>query len=302
MNVHGWAFVLLALSLSACGTPPPNAAGSASEGSTSEGGDSTEAASASSSSAPDPSGTSVAGSDSTTGQSEESGAMGSSFLDPTGECSGLPDGVLAHCTPVECSLFDQDCNRGEACRAWANDGGSTWNAARCTPLEDAPGQPGEPCEVVASPYSGVDSCDVGSMCWDVDDLEGVCASYCTGSLVEPTCAEEALRCLLFEDGNLPLCLSPCDPLATECGEQSTCAWAPNDAFACVSQSFVPCPDGFRHYAPGEGPAQCAADEPCCVPYCDTSQAETCPEGSSCQPFYIAPNPEHPNLGLCWSFG
>jgi len=299
MSGRARAVVLFgALALLACSSPQAVAVGTSSGGASSETTDDTSSSTA----LPDPSGTSVDGSDSTAGPTDDSGSTGTSFLDPSGDCPGLPDGVLGHCTPIECSLFDQDCNAGEACRAWANDGGSTWNAARCSPVVDTPAQPGESCVIEGSQYSGVDSCDVGSMCWDADDVEGVCAPYCTGSLIEPSCADEARECLLFEDGALPLCLPPCDPLALACGEQSTCAWAPNDAFACVSQSFVPCPDGFRHYPPGEGPAQCAADEPCCVPYCDTSLSDPCPEGSTCQPFYLAPNPEHPDLGLCWSFG
>lgn len=248
--------------------------------------------------------TSLASSDSTDSTTGGGSSEGGSFIDPTGCGVGLPDGTLAHCPTVECSLFDQDCNRGETCRAWANDGGSRWNAARCSSVQERPGQVGEPCSVEASPLSGIDSCDVGLMCWhvDPDTLEGECVAYCEGSLLEPGCADKGEGCLLFEDGALPLCLPPCDPLALECGEGQTCAWTSNDAFGCVRDDFVPCPDGTRHYPPGEGPSICAEDRPCCVPYCNTSEPSTCPDGLSCQPFYLQPNPDHPDLGLCWPFG
>ncbi|MGH1347905.1 MAG: hypothetical protein ACRBN8_40495 [Nannocystales bacterium] len=260
-------------------------------------------------------GTSVAGSDSdsdsdsdsTMGAADGSGSESGDglFIDPTGSCdSGLPDGVLAHCTLPECSLFDQDCNEGETCRAWANDGGSVWNSTRCVPLVEQPAQPGEPCTAEASAVSGIDSCGAGSMCWDVDPdtLEGVCAPYCTGALLDPSCESESESCLLFSDA-LPLCLPPCDPLAAQCGDEATCAWTPNDAFACVDRAFVPCPDGTRHYEAGRGPASlCEDDEPCCVPYCNTADPQSCSNGLLCQPFYLTPNPDHPDLGLCWPFG
>jgi hypothetical protein len=65
----------------------------------------------------------------------------------------------------ECDLWKQDCPPGEKCMPWANDGGGSWNATRCTPLAEDPRQPGEPCTVEGSGVSGRDDCDIRAMCW-----------------------------------------------------------------------------------------------------------------------------------------
>src|SRR5690606_38571371 len=36
----------------------------------------------------------------------------------------------------ECDVFAQDCPKGEKCMPWANDGGGSWNATTCSPVED----------------------------------------------------------------------------------------------------------------------------------------------------------------------
>ncbi len=51
---------------------------------------------------------------------------------------------------IACDLWSQDCPPGEKCMPWANDGGNTWNATRCTPIDDDPRSVGEPCTVVES--------------------------------------------------------------------------------------------------------------------------------------------------------
>lgn len=69
---------------------------------------------------------------------------------------------------------DSCCDPKLKCVAYADGGGSSWNALRCVPIARNPDQPGEPCTVVESNVSGIDSCDQGAMCWDVDNntLEG----------------------------------------------------------------------------------------------------------------------------------
>lgn len=62
-------------------------------------------------------------------------------------------------TGFECDVFAQDCPPGEKCVPWANDGGGVWNATRCSPVDDDPAAPGEPCTVEGGPTSGIDDCD-----------------------------------------------------------------------------------------------------------------------------------------------
>ena len=50
------------------------------------------------------------------------------------------DGVIDE---NQCNPFTQDCPEGEKCMPWANDGGGSWNATRCSPISDNPGEPGE---------------------------------------------------------------------------------------------------------------------------------------------------------------
>ena len=46
-----------------------------------------------------------------------------------------------------CDLWEQDCPEGEKCNPWANDGGASWNALRCVPIDPNPDGVGEPCTV-----------------------------------------------------------------------------------------------------------------------------------------------------------
>ena len=62
---------------------------------------------------------------------------------------------------IECDIWAQDCPDGEKCMPWANDGGNSWNATRCSPLDPNPGQPGDACTVEGCGVSGIDNCDIG---------------------------------------------------------------------------------------------------------------------------------------------
>ena len=67
------------------------------------------------------------GSPDTTGQGEattEDEGVGT-FINP-------PDGG----STIECDIWADDCPRGTKCMPWAADGGSTWNATKCSRLAD----------------------------------------------------------------------------------------------------------------------------------------------------------------------
>lgn len=217
---------------------------------------------------------------------------------------------------VECDPYEQDCPDGEKCNAWSDDGGGAWNALGCFPVDPAPGQPGDPCTVEGGGTSGIDSCDVGSMCWDVeeDSDNGTCVAMCEGSAVEPTCSVPETSCVISNGGILNLCLPNCDLLLQDCpnegeacyvvGENAVCAPDASDdgggagdecAFINACDPGLTCivPDA---YGPGCNPVATA----CCSPWCDLDAPAPCPElGQTCLPFFEEdPPPGLENLGVC----
>ncbi len=214
-----------------------------------------------------------------------------------------------------CSPFDQDCPEGQKCTPYADDGGS-WNSTICGPVDPNPGQPGEPCTVKDHPNSGFDSCAVGSMCWNVDKdtLIGTCILLCTGSPDMGICPEP-LSCAVYNEGNLPLCLPQCDPLAQDCAPEDTCIANPTGVgFICVldasgdaGQALDPC-EYVNACDPGltcsetTVASECDPEATgCCTPFCDLTLPPNCPGAmQTCQPYFgmdPAP-PGYENVGIC----
>lgn len=202
---------------------------------------------------------------------------GCSFLGGCGETDDTPD-------VFGCDLWGQDCPEGEKCTPWANDGGPSWNASRCSPVDANPGQPGDACMVEGSGVSGVDSCGVGSMCWNVDEENvGACVSLCQGSPDATLCDNPADVCIVANDGALPLCLPQCDPLLG-CADGEGC-YPGADGFVCVPDASGPDLGGYGdacEYANACDPGLfCGASTivpgcdgtGCCTDYCDLSDAE-----------------------------
>lgn len=205
-----------------------------------------------------------------------------------------PDGGL---DGFPCSTFDQDCAKGEACRAWANDGGPVWNFVRCSPVAAEPDGVGEPCVVEGHPATGIDSCDVGAMCVNVDEdtLEGSCAEFCGGSPEEPSCPDPTTDCVQGNDGWVALCMVSCDPLLQDCGGGQACvgSWGSYSFFCATPELPYEDPDGIRVAACGVGRVavppdlrdDCDGSEPCCVDFCDLGEVDPdCGEGFTCGPF------------------
>lgn len=211
-----------------------------------------------------------------TGEEEDESSTGVSFItDPDG---GGPN--------VECDLWAQDCPSGEKCMPWVNDGGASWNATRCAPLTNAPGQSGDPCEVEGNAGTGLDNCDIGTMCWAVDNEtnEGVCVSLCEGSPDAPLCDDPDETCSITNDGVLPLCLPSCDPLLQDCaGDGLGCYWLPGDGgFVCVQDvsgelgapgdscgtfTLNLCDPGTQ-CLPADAVPGCTGSASCCSTFCD----------------------------------
>ena len=190
-------------------------------------------------------------------------------------------------SPLECSLIEQDCPRGEKCNAWANDGGNAWNATRCFPVDRDPDAVDEPCTVQGSGVSGIDSCELGALCWDVDleTGEGRCMPYCSGSENAPVCDEPNRWCRITSNSVLPLCLPDCDPLTpTLCSEGQGC-YPGGDNFVCAPDAsgedggpFEPCA-----FVNGCDPGSACIDG-VCSPYCDLG-APDCPLRTTCLPVF-----------------
>jgi Mg-chelatase subunit ChlD len=106
----------------------------------------------------------------------------------------------------ECDLFAQDCPAGEKCMPWANDGGTEWNATRCSPIADDAVPTGKPCMVEGGPTSGIDDCSAGALCWNVDPSNaGTCVPMCQGDESNPMCATDQW-CYVGDEASVAVCL------------------------------------------------------------------------------------------------
>ena len=269
--------------------------------------------------------TSGAPPDSTTGQTSEGtdtvppdtdtddptqGTLTGSFLVPLD--GGPPE--------VECSVWDQDCLGGEKCMPWANDGGSSWNATKCSPIDPNPAQPGDSCTVEGNGVSGVDNCDIASMCWDVDPEtnEGTCVAFCTGSDANPVCDDPSTACSITNDGVLILCLPACDPLLQDCSDGQAC-YGIDQAFVCAPDAsgemgmygdpceFLNACDPGLECLSAEGVPGCAGSAGCCSSHCDltdpnaSANCEGAAGGQECMAWFEegAAPPGYEDVGICF---
>jgi hypothetical protein len=200
----------------------------------------------------------------------------------------------------QCDMWSQDCPPGEKCMPWASDGGGAWNSTRCSPVAPDPKQRGEPCTVVESGVSGIDDCDFGSMCWDVDPETNVgeCVEICQGSEANPFCGEPCEFCNIASEGVLILCLPPCDPLEQDCAEGQAC-YPIVDTFACapdvsgrtgaagdVCEFINVCDPGLLCANPELVP-DCGGAS-CCTPFCNVDTPDDCDAqlpGTVCTPWF-----------------
>lgn len=210
-----------------------------------------------------------------------SSGVGESSGEPWGGFLGAPDwGDGAY----ECDPYAQDCPPGQKCTYWANDGGSSWNATGCFDVAPNADAVGEPCTVEGNGTSGVDSCVLGAMCWDVDPKtnEGTCVEMCMGSSADPVCSDPSTRC----EGRGPyLCLPTCCPIEQDCPAGQAC-YPIQDSFFCAPDAsgdvgglgdaceFINvCDPGLICLDPSVLPAgyPCEGASGCCVPLCETHQ-------------------------------
>jgi hypothetical protein len=248
---------------------------------------------------------------STTGFDDTTGASDEGVLDTAGfiaDCDAgfAPPGTKFHCSsvPEDCDPIAQDCPRGEKCVPWANDGGAVWNANKCLPIPVDPAGLDEPCTLEGSSSSGLDDCDLGSMCFpdDWESLTGSCIALCSGSTEMPTCGDEA-SCVITNMGVMPLCLPYCSPLVQDCllgtcrpmtsgtGSELLCdlgyepgVGLPGEACASAQE----CTPGTTCSPAAEVPG--CAGAACCSSFCDLlapDPAAACLAGQACEPWYAA---------------
>jgi hypothetical protein len=217
---------------------------------------------------------------------------------------------------IDCDQFVQDCPMGQKCAPASLDGDPVWESLVCVPVEPNPGKLGEPC--TAERLSGVDSCDVGDICFHIDPatMQGVCIPLCSGSADQPMCPD-GFTCAISGDGVFTPCLETCDPLAQDCSQpQQMCIASSfattgfvcaNDESGAEGQTFDPC-DSAIGCDPGhfcgfpESAQECdQMASGCCLPFCDLSQPPSCAgAGAECLPWFEqgqAPAGLE-NVGLC----
>ncbi|MCX4242612.1 ribulose phosphate epimerase [Paraliomyxa miuraensis] len=239
------------------------------------------------------------------------------------EDTGTDTGCTFLCPPEDtgggfpCDIFVQDCMENEKCMPWANDGGNVWNGTRCSPIADNPGQAGDECTVEGSGTSGIDSCDIGTMCWNVDPETntGTCVAMCTGDAANPLCEDPGTTCVNVNDGAIVLCLPQCDPLLQDCAAGEAC-YGINDVFTCVPDAsgesgiygdpceFINVCDPGLFCANAETVPGCTGSVGCCSEFCDledpagNDQCSGVAGGQECVPWTQDPDPGLEAVGAC----
>lgn len=242
----------------------------------------------------------------------------------TGSSSTTEDEVSPTTTgpgpdPAQCDPWAQDCPEGLKCMAFAEEDDPAFTGNKCTPVAQNPGTAGEPCKVEGGWWSGIDDCDYGHACWNIDHETntGVCLALCVGNSDSYSCPNAGEVCVFWSPGLAHVCLNTCNPLLQDCeGADQLCV--PNYAsdareFVCQrdygfdeGQEFDPCQfsnvcdpgllclDSARATECDQGVSAC------CLAMCDLTDPHCNGAGAVCESFYDegdAP-PEYANVGIC----
>ena len=245
----------------------------------------------------------------------ETGQPATSSAGSSTGCGFICDTTGGDPNTKECDIWKQDCPEMEKCMPYANDGGGSWNATKCTSVDANPGQPGDECVAEGGGVSGIDNCAVGTMCWFLDaENKGTCVEMCTGSPNAPMCPGDKI-CDESNDGVIIVCLDTCDPLAQSCPENQICFFDGVDTFICdfdasgeEGQYGDPCAyinvcDYGLFCANQMAVPGCESTDGCCSTYCNLMEPNTCPGApeQECVPWYAegqTPPPGQENIGAC----
>ena len=217
-----------------------------------------------------------------------------------------PDGTGG---AYECDLLEQDCPEDEKCMPWSNNGGPIWTATRCSPIWPDAKLVGEACTVDGNDVSGLDDCEIGLVCVDVDPATstGTCSSLCVGSPDALSCEDPNEDCIVV-NGPTPLCVTLCDPVDPVCDNPQGC-FLFDGHFACRTPTIAgeagdPCASTTGCGAGlmcAYGPAfECEAEpgQGCCAAVCDATAFDSCAVGE-CIPWFPDPAPEGTeHVGVC----
>jgi hypothetical protein len=226
------------------------------------------------------------------------GETGDEGIGESGDETGADDGgsgavFIVQDVPggTQCNVWTQDCEEGLKCMPHATSG-SSWNATMCTPLHPNAKQPGDECTVEGNGVSGIDDCELGSMCWNVDPETnmGTCVAFCVGSEHSNSCDDPGTKCSIYNGGVLILCLPVCDPLLQNCADGQGC-YSSDSGFVCIPDAsgpeggaygdpceFVNVCDPGLFCAAAEAVPNCQGSSGCCSEYCDLGQPDA---GSGC---------------------
>jgi hypothetical protein len=225
---------------------------------------------------------------------------------------GFPGTPNLECDPVT----QTGCPAGEKCMPWANDGGGSWNATRCSPIDPVPNAIGDACTVQGSAVSGIDDCEEGAMCWNVDGATnlGTCIELCGCAYATPICQTANTTCSISNQDSLPICTpvcNPLDPMACDAGQgcypvggffqcapdASGMAGAPGDACGFING----CDPGVACVGAGSIPG-CPGAVGCCAATCDVDDpAPACDAGTACTEWFApgsAPDMCLETIGVC----
>lgn len=221
----------------------------------------------------------------------------------------------------QCDPWQQDCPDGFKCMAFAPEGEPAFTGNKCTPVTTSPKAAGDPCKVEGGWWTGIDDCDYGLACWNINhaDNTGQCVPLCAGSEDSYSCPDMDDLCVFWVPGIAHVCLPGCDPLLQDCdaGQACTPNWASGGQdFVCgpeysfdEGQVFDPC-EFSNACDPGlmcwDSTAAVECDQGstgCCLPFCDLDEPDCTGQGAECVSFYEALGgdpapPQFADVGLC----